>query len=71
MKKEENQYDQICAEIKELNRKIQCLSACFIVISRPEMIDSVNYELLSLKSRRSLLYEWLKDVKTERSTLGK
>ncbi len=71
MKKEQNLYEQICLEIKELDRKILCLSACFSVISQPEMLDSVNYQLLSLQGRRRVLFEQLRELKTEQSVLEK
>ena len=71
MKNKLDQYEQVCAEIKELDRKIQCLGACFVVISQPEMVDSVNFELLSLKGRRTVLYKHLKELKEGRSVLGK
>ncbi len=71
MKNKQNLYDQICLEVKDLDRKICCLSACFLVVSQPEMLDSVNYQLLSLQVRRKVLYDQLKAIKNERRVLGK
>lgn len=66
-----NLYEEIYLEIKELDRKIRCLSACFLVVSQPEMIDSVNYQILSLQGRRRALFEQLRSLKSKQSSLGK
>ena len=49
-------YKEILSELGEINRKIQCLEACFKVISQPELVDSVNYQLMGLKLRRQYLF---------------
>ncbi len=69
--KRDKLYQQILAEIKDLDRQIQCLNACFLVISNAEMIDSVNYQLLSLKKRRWLLFKLLRTLKKPSVVLGK
>ena len=48
-------YEETVSQIKEVDRRIKCLNACFLVLSEPKMIDSVNYQLLALKTRRSFL----------------
>ena len=71
MKKELDAFAQVRQEIREIDRKIQCLSACFMVISQPEMLDSVNYQLLALKVRRNGLMNQLKGLYQEQIILGK
>ena len=58
--KEKIQYEETLAELRQLDKKIECLEACFLVISQAEMIDSVNYQLLGLKLRRRTLLAHLR-----------
>ena len=58
--KEKIQYEETLAELRQLDKKIECLEACFLVISQAEMIDSVNYQLLGLKLRRHTLLAHLR-----------
>ncbi len=55
MKKTKDAYTEAVLQLREVDRKIKCLSACFKVISEPGLIDSVNYEILALKARRLFL----------------
>ncbi len=64
-------YEKTLAEIKDLDRRIQCLNACFTVISNAEMLDTVNYQLLSLNKRRRLLFTHLRTLKKQSMVSGK
>ncbi len=64
-------YQQILSEIKDLDRRIQCLNACFSVVSNGEMLDSVNYQLLSLNKRRWALFKHLRTLKKQSLVSGK
>lgn len=61
----QNNYAQTLSEIKEIDRKLRCLDACFSVISQPEMLDSINYQILSLKTKRSMLFKQLCAIKSQ------
>lgn len=62
LKKENERYLQILQQVREIDCRIRCLNACFQVISQPEMLDSVNYQLLGLKLRRQTLLTQLKPL---------
>ena len=69
--KQDEIYEKTLAEIKDLDRRIQCLNACFMVISNAEMLDSVNYQLLSLNKRRGSLFKYLRTLKKQSMVSGK
>lgn len=71
MKKSISSYNEIYKEIKEIDRKVECLHACFIAVSQPEMLDSVNFQLLALRVRRKVLLSQLKAIVSEQDLLGK
>lgn len=54
--------ENIIFEIRETDRKLRCLDACFIAISRPEMLDAVNLQILALKARRAALFSELRTL---------
>ncbi len=61
-KTKEDNYLQILSQVRQIDCKIRCLNACFQVVSQPEMLDSVNYQLLGLKLRRQMLLSQLKPL---------
>ena len=64
--KEKIQYEETLNELHRLDKKIECLEACFLVISQAEMIDSVNYQLLGLKIRRRALLARLRSLHAQK-----
>ena len=58
--KKNRSYEQALSQLRDVDRRIKCLTACFQVISEPALIDSVNYELLALKARRLSAMEDIK-----------
>jgi len=71
MEKSASLYNEIYKEMKEIDRRTECLCSCFMVISQPEMLDSMNFQLLALKTRRKVLLEQLKSMVSEQDLLGK
>lgn len=55
-------YDDLRAQIGEIDRKIQCLSSSLSVISEPEILDAVNYQLLSLNTLKKALFKQMKEI---------
>ena len=55
-------YNDLRAQIGEIDRKIKCLSSSLSVIGDPEMLDSVNYQLLSLKTRKLALFKQIRQI---------
>lgn len=59
-------YEETLHDLRAVERKINCLEQCFLVISHPETVDSVNYQLLSLQLQRKQLFERLRALNSEK-----
>ncbi len=55
-------YGQLLEVLRDIDRKIRCLEACFVVISEPEMVDKVNLQLSELRRQRKGVFEQLKPL---------
>lgn len=62
MKKRNNEYAQTVADLKEVDRRMRCIYSCFRLVSEPKLLDAMNYELLSLQSKRAYLQQRVKEL---------